>query len=200
MKGNAMFRKAANIVHQSIAVKEAFISQGLAETLQAAQVIAQAILKRNKLIIFGNGGSAADAQHMAAEFVNRFLMERPELPALALTTDSSALTAIANDYSFEEVFSKQVKALGREGDVALGLSTSGRSANVLRALAAAKDRGLETVALVGNNRNEVSPLCDIVISVPSDHTPRVQETHGLVIHIICETVDNILFPSPLTPE
>ncbi|MDR1396645.1 MAG: D-sedoheptulose 7-phosphate isomerase [Desulfarculales bacterium] len=195
-----MFRKAANIVHQSIAVKEAFISQGLAETLQAAQVIAQAILKRNKLIIFGNGGSAADAQHMAAEFVNRFLMERPELPALALTTDSSALTAIANDYSFEEVFSKQVKALGREGDVALGLSTSGRSANVLRALAAAKDRGLETVALVGNNRNEVSPLCDIVISVPSDHTPRVQETHGLVIHIICETVDNILFPSPLTPE
>jgi D-sedoheptulose 7-phosphate isomerase len=190
-----MLKKAACIVHQSIAAQEAFIGQGLEETVAAAQLIAQAILQRNKLIIFGNGGSAADAQHMAAEFVNRFLMERPELPAVALTTDSSAITAIANDYSFEEVFSKQVKALGREGDVALGLSTSGRSANVLQALLAARDRGLKTIALLGNNRREAGPLCDIVISVPSSHTPRVQEMHGLAIHIICELVDNILFAS-----
>ena len=188
-----MLRKAANIVRQSVAVKEEFIERGLNDTLQAAQLIADAFLNQKKLLIFGNGGSAADAQHMAAEFINRFLMERPELPALALTTDSSALTAIGNDYDFADIFVKQIKGLGQEGDVALGLSTSGSSANVLRGLATARTRGLKTIAMVGGKPADVEPLCDIIISVPSPHTPRVQEVHGLAIHIICEMVDHILF-------
>jgi D-sedoheptulose 7-phosphate isomerase len=188
-----MLKKAANIVRQSIKVKEDFLRQGLEATLDAAQLIARAFLARKKLLIFGNGGSAADAQHMAAEFVNRFLMERPELPALALSTDSSALTAIANDYSFEEIFAKQIKALGQEGDVAFAISTSGRSPTVLQGLRAARARGLTTIALVGNNRQEAGVLCDIIISAPSPHTPRIQEIHGLVVHIICEIVDDILF-------
>jgi D-sedoheptulose 7-phosphate isomerase len=188
-----MLQKAAGIVQQSITVKQDFLRQGLETTLTAARVIAQAFLARKKLLIFGNGGSAADAQHMAGEFVNRFLMERPELPALALSTDSSVLTAIGNDYSFTEIFAKQVKALGQEGDVALGISTSGRSANVLQGLLAARGRGLTTIALLGSNCKEAEPLCDIIISAPSAHTPRIQEVHGLAVHIICEMVDDILF-------
>lgn len=191
-----MLRYTANIVRQSIAAKQAYLEQGLDHTLAAAQLIADAFLAKKKLLIFGNGGSAADAQHMAAEFMNRFLMERPELPAIALTCNSSNLTAIANDYNFVEVFSKQLKGLGLEGDVALGITTSGTSGNVLRALADARSRGLKTIALVGSYQDEVRPLSDIVISAPSSHTPRIQEIHSLALHIICELVDILLFGAP----
>jgi D-sedoheptulose 7-phosphate isomerase len=188
-----MIRLADSLVRQSITVKQRFLESGLNEVVKAAEMIAAAFLDKKKILIFGNGGSAADAQHMAAEFVNRFLMERPELPALALTTDSSIITAIGNDYDFNDIFSKQVKGLGMEGDIALGISTSGRSPNVLRALNSARSRGLHAIALVGSYRAETENLCNLVISVPTDHTPRVQEVHGLVIHIICELVDTILF-------
>ncbi len=195
-----MYNHAINIVRQSVAVKEAFLEAGVNACVDTARLIASAFLDSKKLLIFGNGGSAADAQHMAAEFINRFLMERPELPAIALTANSSTLTAIANDYDFVELFSKQIKALGQEGDVALGISTSGRSSNVLRGLADAKSRGLKTIALVGGHQNEVRPLCDIIISAPSTHTPRIQEVHGLAIHMICEMVDMILFNGANQPD
>jgi D-sedoheptulose 7-phosphate isomerase len=188
-----MIRLANNLLRQSIEIKQRFLESGLDEVVNAAQMIAAAFLAKKKILIFGNGGSAADAQHMAAEFVNRFLMERPELPALALTTDGSVITAIGNDYDFNDIFSKQVKGLGVEGDIALGISTSGRSPNVLRALSSARCRGLRTIALVGSYRTETESLCDLIISVPTDHTPRIQEVHGLVLHIICELVDTILF-------
>ena len=185
-----------NIIRQSILVKEAFLENGTHQCLEAAHLIARAFVASKKLLIFGNGGSAADAQHMAAEFVNRFLMERPELPALALSTDSSVSTAIGNDYDFSLIFSKQVRAFGQEGDIALGISTSGRSVNVLNALADARSRGLKTIALVGGHVADIAPLCDIVISAPTSYTPRVQEVHGLAVHILCEMVDIILFGGP----
>lgn len=188
-----MHNYAANIVRQSLAVKQSFLESGVDQCVAAARLIANAFVSGNKLLIFGNGGSAADAQHMAAEFINRFLMERPELPAIALTANGCSLTAIGNDYDFVEIFSKQVKGLGQENDVALGITTSGRSANVLRALADARTRGLKTIALVGSNTAEIAPLCDMVISAPSSHTPRIQEVHSLAIHMICEMVDIILF-------
>lgn len=187
---------AAASLKGSIAALEAFEEQGLPLVVQAAQSLAQAFSAGKKLLVFGNGGSAADAQHLAAEMVNRFLMERPSLPALALTTDSSILTAIGNDYHFDEVFAKQVKGLGQSGDVALGISTSGRSPNVQKALAAAKAKGLFTMGLGGRECPEMAALCDIMIRVPSDLTPRIQEVHGLVIHILCELVDQILFGHP----
>jgi D-sedoheptulose 7-phosphate isomerase len=190
-----MISLANNLLRQSIAVKQRFLESGLNEVVNAAEMIAATFLAKKKIMIFGNGGSAADAQHMAAEFINRFLMERPELPALALSTDGSIITAIGNDYDFNEIFSKQIKGLGVEGDIALGISTSGRSPDVLRALSAARSRGLQTIVLVGNYRAEVESLCNLVISIPAEHTPRIQEVHGLVIHIICELVDTILFGS-----
>lgn len=177
----------------SIAALEAFENQGLPVVVQAAEALAQALAAGHKLLVFGNGGSAADAQHLAAELINRFLLERPSLPALALTTDSSVLTAIGNDYHFDEVFSRQVKGLGQAGDVALGISTSGRSPNVLKALAVARAKGMLTIGLGGRECPEMAGLCDIMIRVPSDETPRIQEVHGLVIHILCELVDQKLF-------
>ena len=178
---------------RSMAVQEAFAKTGLDSVVQAAEMIARAFTAGHKLMIFGNGGSAADAQHMAAEFINRFRLERPPLPALALTTDASALTSISNDYSFDEVFAKQIKGLGIKGDVALGISTSGRSPNVLAALAAARTREITTVGLAGQDPGEMASLCDLVITVPSKETPRIQEVHALVLHLICELVDLKLF-------
>ena len=163
-----------------------------AEIASAATAIAEAFKAGRKLLLFGNGGSAADAQHIAAEFMNRFLIERPPLPAIALTTDTSVLTSIANDYAFDEIFSKQVKALGKKGDVALGITTGGSSGNVLKALRAAKKLGMTTIALTGEGGKAAS-LSDIALQVPSRSTPRIQEAHIAVGHILCDLTDTILF-------
>jgi D-sedoheptulose 7-phosphate isomerase len=164
----------------------------VASITAAAESIAEAFKAGRKLLLFGNGGSAADAQHIAAEFMNRFLIERPPLPAIALTTDTSVLTSIANDYSFDDVFSKQVKALGKKGDVALGITTSGSSANVLKALRAAKKLGMVTIALTGD-AGKAATLADIALQIPSRSTPRIQEAHIVVGHILCDLTDTLLF-------
>ncbi len=161
---------------------------GLIESI--AHRIIYAIRNGGKLLICGNGGSAADAQHMAAEFVNRFLKERRPLPAIALTTDTSNLTSIANDYSFDDVFSKQVEAIGKKGDVLIGISTSGNSENVFKALRIAKGMGIETVGLLGKDGGKIKDVCDLALVVPSFSTPRIQEVHGFVIHTICEIVED----------
>jgi D-sedoheptulose 7-phosphate isomerase len=155
----------------------------------ASAVIREAQAAGGKLLIFGNGGSAADAQHMAAELVNRFQRERDALAALALTTDTSLLTSIANDYSFDRVFVRQIEALGRPGDVALGITTSGASASVVSALEAARSRGLKTIALTGRDGGAAGRAADIHVNVPHESTARVQEVHLTLIHAICELVE-----------
>lgn len=159
--------------------------------LRASSAIADSIRKGNKLMICGNGGSAADAQHLAGEFICRFLRNREPLPAVALTTDSSVLTSISNDYSYSSVFDRQVRALGKEGDVLLGISTSGNSANVLNALSEAGRRGVMTILLTGRTQGAEGPA-DLVISVPSTSTPRIQEMHLVIEHIIAELVEQEL--------
>lgn len=188
-----MLQTAQEILTKSMEAKQAFADSGLEKVVQAAEMIAQAFAGGKKLLIFGNGGSAADAQHMAGEMVNRFKLERPPLPAIACTTDTSVLTSIANDYHYDQVFTKQVKALGNEGDVAMGISTSGGSANVIDALQAARSGGLVTIGLSGQKPSEMEQLCDLLIQAPSEDTPRIQEIHSLAIHIMCELIDLKLF-------
>ncbi len=188
-----MLAAASETLRRAIATLQAFQEEGLAQVVRAAELITRSLAAGGKLLVFGNGGSAADAQHLAAELVNRYQLERPALPAVALTTDTSILTSIANDYHYDQVFVRQLKALGRAGDVALGISTSGRSANVLEALAAARERGLSTVGLTGREGGEMASHCDILITVPSRETPRIQEVHAVVIHLLCELVDRGLF-------
>ncbi|WP_449414127.1 phosphoheptose isomerase [Pandoraea soli] len=162
----------------------------------AADVMFEALSNGNKILACGNGGSAADCQHFAAELVGRFERERPELPAIALTTDSSILTAIGNDYNFDAIFSKQVRALGHEGDVLLAITTSGNSGNVLAAIEAAHDRGMHVIALTGKGGGKVNAALgelDVHICVPADRTARIQEVHLLTIHCLCDLVDAMLF-------
>ena len=161
----------------------------------AASSVVESYQGGGKLILFGNGGSAADAQHIAAEFVGRFQLERDPLPALALSVNSSALTAIANDHGYEDVFTRQLRGLGSEGDVALGISTSGRSPNVTSALREARSMGMTTIGLTGGSGGDMPPLCDHCIVVPADSTARIQEGHILVAHVLCEIVESSLFPS-----
>ncbi len=160
---------------------------------QMAEIISTAFRKQKRLYLFGNGGSAADAQHIAAEFVNRFDMHRPPLPAIALTTDTSVLTAISNDFDFREVFAKQLMALASEGDVALGISTSGKSENVINALRWAKESGLITLGFAGKDKTDMDDLCDVIIHVPSNETPRIQECHILLAHILCGLVERMMY-------
>jgi D-sedoheptulose 7-phosphate isomerase len=160
----------------------------------AASAVVDAYRGGGKLILFGNGGSAADAQHIAAELIGRFQRERDPLPALALPVNSSTVTAIANDYGFDQVFARQIRALGAPGDVALAISTSGVSTNVLEALRTARDGGLATVGLTGGDGGEMPSLCDHCIVVPADVTARIQEGHLLVFHVLCEMVESALFP------
>jgi len=168
----------------------------LAEPLAiAAQMITQCLLGGGKILSCGNGGSAGDAQHFSSEMLNRFEMERPGLPAVALTTDSSTLTSIANDYSYDQVFSKQVSALGQQGDILLAISTSGNSTNVNRAIEAAHEREMQVIALSGKQGGDMTSLLtadDVEIRVPSDSTARIQEVHLLAIHCICDLVDHQL--------
>jgi D-sedoheptulose 7-phosphate isomerase len=159
---------------------------------QAAAQMIQALLTDRKILICGNGGSAADAQHFSAELLNRFERERPGLPAISLTTDTSTITAIGNDYHFDDIFSKQVRALGQAGDVLLGISTSGNSRNVIRAIEAAHERGIVCVALNGREGGEIAGLLsgqDVNICVPGSSTARIQEVHGIVIHCLCDLID-----------
>lgn len=171
-------------------------SHSAVQVVEAAQMIANTFSNGGRLYLFGNGGSAADAQHIAAEFVNRLLIERPPLPAVALTTDSSVLTSIANDYSYNEVFVKQIKAFGRQGDVAWGISTSGNSPNVIHALRAAKNMGMKTITMTGSGGGEARGMADILLEVDSKSCVRIQEVHITFGHIICELVDYILFQKP----
>jgi len=181
------------ILSESIDVKNRAVTRNMDNLVQAAEIIADRLANGHKIMLFGNGGSAADAQHIAAEFVNRFIIERPPLAAMALTTDTSILTSIGNDYDFGEVFSKQIRALGQKGDIALGISTSGNSTNVLKAFKAARDAGIFTLGMTGRG-GKVKGIADMVLTVPSDVTARVQETHIFMGHILCELVDRILFP------
>ncbi len=178
---------------ESILTKEGFFKQNLQPIIQSAEVIADAFKADRKLLICGNGGSAADAQHIAAEFVNRFMIERPPLPAVALSTDTSIITSIGNDYSFDQIFSKQVKAIGREGDVLLAISTSGESKNVITAIKVARDMGIKTIGLTGKGGGKMAKMVDILLNVDSDVTPRIQEVHITAGHIICDLIDHILF-------
>lgn len=184
---------AEAILRESIAVKEAFLRQGVTVLVDMAALIAAAFRGRHRLFLFGNGGSAADAQHLAAEFVNRFQMERPPLPALALTVDSSILTSISNDYRFEDVFLKQLQGLGQPGDVALGISTSGRSPNVVTALRWAREHGLQTIGWAGAAQGDMDLYCDLMLHVPSTNTARIQEGHITAGHILCGLVDSMLY-------
>ncbi len=155
--------------------------------------MADALVSGHKVLIFGNGGSAADAQHMAAEFVNRYVIERPPLAAIALTTDTSILTSIGNDYDFDDIFSKQVIALGKKGDIAIGISTSGNSKNVIKAINAAKETGIFTIGFTGRG-GKLASCAEMVFAVESDITARIQEVHITLGHILCELVDRNLFP------
>jgi len=157
--------------------------------MQAGELIRQTLHSGNKILICGNGGSAADAQHIAAELVGRYEKERRAWPAIALTTDTSALTALSNDYGFEEVFARQVQALARENDLLIALSTSGRSPNVIRAAEKARELGCKTIALTGADGGPLSSVCDLVLSVPAGRTSRVQELHITIGHLWCEMVD-----------
>jgi D-sedoheptulose 7-phosphate isomerase len=172
---------------------EKFCSQEANTVLSITEKIVESIRSGGKVLIAGNGGSAADAQHFAAELVNRFLMERHPLPAIALTTDSSILTSISNDYSFEQVFSRQVEALGKEGDVLMAISTSGTSPNILKALERANAQSMVTVGITGANCSRMAPFCDICLGVPDSSTPRIQEVHNLAFHVICEILEIRLF-------
>ncbi len=181
---------------QSIMAKEAFAKESAGEMIRLARWIVETFEDGGKLLIFGNGGSAADAQHMAAEFVNRFLINRRPLPAIALTTDSSVLTSIGNDFSYDLVFVKQIQALGKPEDLALGISTSGTSANVVKAMATAREMGLRTAALTGGTScpgRDLAGGCDILLNVPSDSTPHIQETHLWIEHLLCEMVEQAMF-------
>jgi D-sedoheptulose 7-phosphate isomerase len=177
-------------------VQKNFLKIHTQDLVELALDISQAFSQGNKLLIMGNGGSAADAQHMAAEFVNRFKIERAPLPALSLSTDTSILTAIGNDYSFDQVFEKQIQALGAAGDILLGISTSGNSPNIIRGFKAGRKKKIKTVALTGNQGGKLIAWADRSLIVPSSDTPHIQETHIFAIHILCELVDSSLFPTP----
>ncbi|MBI3606175.1 MAG: SIS domain-containing protein [Nitrospirae bacterium] len=189
-------KKINDLFEASIETKKAFASAYARQIAQAVQTTASALKNGHKLLFFGNGGSACDASHLAAEFVNRFKIERPGLPALALATDMAVITSISNDYDFTEIFSRQIRTLGQPDDIAFAISTSGNSPNVLKGIFAAKEKGLKIIGFTGGTGGKLAPLSDIPFIVPSTHTARIQETHITLGHVICELVDEILYGSP----
>lgn len=190
--------KIKKIISSSIAVKNNLLNdENFLKTIgEVSDVVANALKNDNKILFCGNGGSAADAQHIAAELSGRFYTDRDPLDAEALHVNTSYLTAVANDYSFDEVYSRLVKAKGKKGDVLFGISTSGNSKNILKALEQAKENGMITVGLTGESGGKIKSLCDYLLNVPSNDTPRIQESHIMIGHIICELVEEKLFPKP----
>jgi D-sedoheptulose 7-phosphate isomerase len=186
MQVSAYFARHAQVV-------ESTVRQLTPQIARCAELLASALAAGNKILIAGNGGSAADAQHFAAELVGRFLMERRGLPALALTTDSSILTAVANDYGFERIFSRQVEALASPGDVVIGISTSGNSANILAALATARQSGCTTIGLLGRDGGAIAACVDLPLIVGCSETPHIQEMHVTIIHLLCKLIEAQLF-------
>jgi D-sedoheptulose 7-phosphate isomerase len=184
-----------NQIKNSFEVKQAiYENKELMELIQeVSKVVIEAYKKGNKTLIAGNGGSAADAQHIAGEFVSKFYFDRPGLASIALTTDTSILTAIGNDYGYEKLFSRQVQANGVKGDVFIGISTSGNSKNIIKALEECKEKGITTIGLTGQSGGKMKELCDYCICVPSNETPRIQESHILIGHIICAVVEEEIF-------
>jgi D-sedoheptulose 7-phosphate isomerase len=178
---------------ESARVKTIFVRENADRIIEVVQLIVRTFREGGKVILFGNGGSATDASHLAAEFVNRFLIDRPPLPAIALTTDPAVMTSIGNDFGFDQLFSKQLAALGRKGDVAIGISTSGNSANVIRAIEMAKEKGLRTVVLTGGTGGKLAALAEHTFIVPTNFTPHIQETHITLGHVICQMVDEELY-------
>lgn len=192
---NDFEHRVSNLIEQSIATKQSLLKSAdvISTVAKVSEVLVQALKSGNKVLLFGNGGSAADAQHIAAELVGRFAFDRPPLPALALSVNSSCVTAIGNDYGYDRVFSRQLEALARSGDVAIGISTSGNSPNVSLALSVAKKMGLHTVALTGQTGGQLLNAVDFCIRAPSNQTPRIQECHILIGHIISELVEQEIF-------
>ena len=191
-----MEQKIATALINSVMAKEAFVRENTKALMDLACQMVITLRQGGKIIIFGNGGSAADAQHMAAEFVNRFLINRRPLAAIALTTDTSTITAIGNDFSFDEIFSKQMQALGKAEDLALGISTSGSSVNVIKGIEAAKEIGMRTAVLTGGlsgDGGELGKVADVTLNVPTDRTPHIQEVHVWIEHVLCELVEGEIF-------
>jgi D-sedoheptulose 7-phosphate isomerase len=180
---------------ESSQLKEQFFRDNVDAVAEIVRFITETLRRGNKILIFGNGGSAADAQHIAAEFVNRFLSDRAPLPAIALTTDTSILTSISNDMGFSQIFARQIEALGSKGDIAWGITTSGTSPNVIEGFRKAKEMGMKTIAFTGKDGGEALRMTDYALNVHSSRTPRIQEVHITVGHIICELVESELFPS-----
>ncbi|MCK9205223.1 MAG: D-sedoheptulose 7-phosphate isomerase [Bacteroidales bacterium] len=183
-------------INQSIEVKQKILSDVrlLEEIRNVARICTEAFCNGNKVLFCGNGGSAADAQHLAAEFSGRFYYDRPPLPSEALHVNTSYLTAVANDYSFDEVYSRLLRGIGQEGDVLIGISTSGNSKNIIRALQKANEMGIITIGMTGMTGGAMRNQCDYLLNVPSKDTPRIQESHIMIGHIICELVESTLFP------
>ena len=182
-------KKIENLINDSISVKREIIKQQIPVIEKISQAVISAVEGGRKVLIFGNGGSAADSQHIAAELVGRFQKERKAVAAVALTTDTSVLTCLGNDYGFEAIFSRQIEAIADKGDIALGISTSGRSKNIINAFKKAKELGLVTIALTGKGGDVLSSICDISLIVPSSNTARIQEAHITIAHIICELTE-----------
>lgn len=180
---------------ESIEVKNKVINKIIPQIEQAAAAMIDALRSGNKILFFGNGGSAADAQHLAGELIGRFLKDRKSMPAIALSTDTSILTSLSNDYGFEIVFSRQIEGLARSGDIACGISTSGNSRNVLLGLEKAKELGCQTIALLGCDGGRIADVADISIIVPSTSTPRIQESHITIGHVLCSLIEEELFPA-----
>jgi D-sedoheptulose 7-phosphate isomerase len=191
-----MKEKILSEFRESITVKENFIQGHLGTVLDAAKAIAGAFNDGSKLILFGNGGSATDASHIAGEFVNRFKRERPGLPAIALNTDIAVITSIANDYDFSEIFARQLKSLALDGDVVIAITTSGSSPNVVKALDAARKKKLKTIVFTGVKGEKLAAKSTYAFVVPSENTPRIQETHITLGHVLCLMVEEILFEAP----
>jgi D-sedoheptulose 7-phosphate isomerase len=186
----------SNIVEASLEVKRRYFAEHAVEVKRAAAMIAAAFNGGGKLLIFGNGGSSCDAQHIAGEFINRFLHQnRPALPALALSTDGGVLTCIANDTGFDNIFARQVEAFGARNDICLAITTSGNSPNVVAAIEQARLKEMKVIGLLGRDGGRVAPLCDLALIVASADTQRIQETHNLIGHILCELVERELFPA-----
>jgi D-sedoheptulose 7-phosphate isomerase len=191
-----MKEKILKEFRESISVKENFIQSHLETVMEVSKVIASAFNEGYKLILFGNGGSATDASHIAAEFVNRFKRERPGLPAIALNTDMAVITSIANDYDYTEIFARQLKSFAAEGDIVIAISTSGNSGNITKAMDVAKKKKLRTVVLTGAKGEKLATRATFSFIVPSDNTPRIQETHITLGHVLCLMVEEILFEHP----